>query len=734
MQPASVSVDESARLDALRALDVLDTEPEAAFDALVRVASMVTGTPISLLSLVDCERQWFKANVGLDGTNETPRDIAFCAHAILGKQIFEVPDATRDVRFADNPLVVASPAIRFYAGAPIALSDGYRVGTLCVIDRVARVLSDAQREILSNLAHVAAQALEGRRATGNTQTLSEKLAEQHQLLRVTLRSIGDGVITACPEGSVIWMNPVAERLTGWDRKTARGEPLRRIMGFDGQDPSAPARAPVERSSDREGAGGEVRRSSLTSKSGRTIDMESCRSPILNDAGTTIGQVVVFRDVTEQQRLSQALTYRATHDSLTGLANRCQFEGRLEHAHQAVKVGGKPGVLLFIDLDRFKVVNDNCGHAAGDRLLQQVAKTLRGSVRTSETIARLGGDEFGILLESCTIEAARQIGERLCDHMETFRFVHDDHRMRIGTSIGLVPIDHHWDTASEILKAGDAACYAAKQDGRNRLHVWFESDAAVHAISGEMHWASRIERALDSDRFTLYAQIIEPIAAVKSGLHAEVLLRMLDDDGSIIPPSAFLPAAERFQLTPRLDRLVLDRALAWLSRDPSSDAVARLSVNLSGQSLSDRAFCEWAVAKLSRVESHLRGRLCLEITETSAVMHLAEAAKFLSQLRTLGVRIALDDFGAGASSFGYLKTLAVDVLKIDGQFIRGLIDDPLNAAAVRCFVDVARVLGLETVAEFVENPAVYARLQEMGVDFAQGFLLHRPAPLDQLISP
>lgn len=731
MQPAPIPLNEAARLRSLQALDVLDTGPEAEFDALVRVASIVTGTPISLISLIDAERQWFKANIGLPEAKETPRDIAFCSHAILDDEVFEVPDATQDVRFADNPLVADRPDIRFYAGAPIELSDGQRVGTLCVIDRVPRTLTDAQRDILTALAYAAAQAFEGRRAIRTTKKLAGELAEQHELLRVTLHSIGDAAITADAERNVVWLNPVAEQLTGWTSAEAEGQALRRVLHLEGgkvltegnEEPLHERRA-VARSVDR---------ATMTSRTGRTIDIECSEAPIRQGGGAIAGFVLVFRDVTERLRMSDELTHRATHDSLTGLVNRGEFELRLERARLTVAAGGATGVLMFIDLDRFKVVNDTCGHAAGDRLLRQIARILRDCMRAEDTVARLGGDEFGVLLEGCALDMAQQIGQRLCDYMERFRFVHEDQRMRIGTSIGVVSIDTRWTTAAAVLKAADGACYAAKQQGRNRVHVWFEADAAMHALSGETHWASRIEQALDNDLFVLYAQVIEPLFHKERGVHAEVLLRMRDADGSLIGPTSFLPAAERFQVAARIDRWVVERSLTWLRRYPSKDVIARLSVNLSGQSLGDSDFCEWLMSILSDAGADVCRRLCLKITETSAVTHLAEAAKILARVRTLGVRIALDDFGAGASSFGYLKTLVVDVLKIDGQFVQGVVDDPLDEAAVRCFVDVAKVMGLETVAEFVDRPAVLARIEEMGIDFAQGSLLHRPKPIDQLIA-
>lgn len=317
-------------------------------------------------------------------------------------------------------------------------------------------------------------------------------------------------------------------------------------------------------------------------------------------------------------------------------------------------------------------------------------------------------------------------------MDDFRFVHENRRFRIGTSIGLVPVDKRWASTAAIQQAADTSCYAAKEAGRNRVHAWFDTDAAMRARHHEIQWTSRIEQALDQDGFVLFAQRIQSIKEEAKGVHAEVLLRMRNEDGSLALPGAFLPAAERFHLVSRIDRWVLRQLLERLGGLPSMDLIESLSVNLSGQSVGDRAFHAWALELFAAAGRSVCSKICLEITETAAVTNLADAAIFIAQVRHAGVKVALDDFGAGASSFGYLKALAVDYLKIDGQFIRDLVSDPLDDAAVRCFADVARLMGLKTVAEFVDSADVLERLRVIGVDFAQGYLLHRPEPIDGLI--
>lgn len=1118
MNSVIVPDNEKERLAVLKTLAILDTPPEAEFDALVRIASVMCGAPIALISLIDTERQWFKANVGLLGVTETPRDVAFCSHTILGSEVLEVPDATLDTRFAENPLVTGNPEIRFYAGAPITLSDGNRVGTLCVIDRQPKWLDDRQREILKSLAILVATSLEGRRgvrqykqaalglqtneenlrrlyeatpammhsidlngrlltvsdiwlsklgytrdevigkpssgyltpesreyaksvvlplffktarcenveyqmvakdgtvldvllsailefdADGNpsrslavveditqrrivehqlvekrqrlahiidsthlgtwewnvqtgevvfnerwaeiigqslaslapvtiqtwidnthpddlkhsgelleqhfvdsavryecevrmrhqdghwawvhsrgrvmTRTadgkpewmfgiheditehiaeqkalqearervslatdsgrigiwdwdiaantliwdpwmyrlygftprvgvsaydlwsrhvhpddfksaeqalkqgvsgekpfdtefrivwsdgsvhhirgtgrvtrdaagkpirmvganwdvtearrLSSKLAEQHELLEVTLRSIGDAVITTDAKGSVTWLNPVAERMTGWTASEAVGRPLGQVFHIVNEETRKPTENPVLVCLEQGKIAGVANHTVLISRDGCEFGIEDSAAPIRNTKGELLGAVLVFHDVTEQRKLTSEMNYRATHDALTGLVNRAEFEARLSRVLQKAHEDRSEHFLLYIDLDQFKLVNDSCGHAIGDQLLQQVSKLLLSVVRERDTLARLGGDEFAVILEHCTAEPAQRIAQQICERMDDFRFMHDGRRFRIGASIGLVPVDNRWATTEFIMQAADTSCYAAKEAGRNRVHAWFDSDLAMRTRHGEMQWTDRIGHALDEGLFVLFAQRIVALDDASHGVRAEVLLRMVDSDGSLIPPGAFLPAAERFHLTSRIDRWVFKRVLEWMKTLPSLDFIENLSINLSGQSVGDRAFQCWAIDLVNEFGPEFCQKLCIEITETAVVTNLADAALFIEKIHAAGIKVALDDFGAGASSFGYLKSLPVDYLKIDGQFIRNLVSDPLDEATVRCFAEVAKVIGVKTVAESVEQPEVLERLRALGVDNAQGFLLHRPGPIDELL--
>lgn len=562
--------------------------------------------------------------------------------------------------------------------------------------------------------------------------MARELEGQHELLRVPLQSIGDAVITTDARETVMWLNPAAERMTGWPASEALGRPLDEVFHIVDEATRQRIDSPVVACLARRESVSPGHQALLVSRGGGEFGIEDTAAPIRNDQGAVLGAVLVFHDVTEQRRLSGEMTYRATHDPLTGLVNRSEFESQLQALWARARREGSTHGLLFIDLDQFKLVNDTCGHSVGDHLLKQVSRLLADAVRSRDTLARLGGDEFGILLEDCDPEQAERVAQKICDRMDQFRFVHEDKRFRIGVSIGMVPLDARWSSTAALQQAADTACYAAKDGGRNRVHVWFDTDAAVNARQFEVQWTSRIEQALDTDAFVLFAQRIVAQRTGAAGLHAEVLLRMRAEDGALVLPGAFLPAAERFHLASRIDRWVLEHVIHWVGAQPSIGELQTLSVNLSGQSVGDRAFHAWAGEKLRAAGPVICAKLCLEITETAAVTNLADAVAFIQQARGAGVRVALDDFGAGASSFGYLKNLPVDYLKIDGQFIRDLMTDPLDDVAVRCFVDVARVVGVRTVAEFVDQPEVLARLQAMGVDYAQGYLLHRPEPLSLLL--
>ncbi len=451
--------------------------------------------------------------------------------------------------------------------------------------------------------------------------------------------------------------------------------------------------------------------------------------IVRDAqGEPDYMIAQIQDVTEAHQLSEQLTYQARHDPLTGLINRHEFERRVQNLLQPGTPARGPHAMCYIDLDQFKLVNDTCGHIAGDELLKQVTAVMQQRIRRHDALARLGGDEFGLLMEDCPLEVARRIADDLRAEVEAFQFHWDKLIHHVGVSIGLVAIDADTQNMTELFKQADSACYAAKDGGRNRIHVYREDDVMLATREGEMQWVSRINKALKDDSFELYAQTIAPIGDCDGAMrHFEILLRMRQEDGALIPPGAFLPAVERYNLSSRLDAWVVGSILRILSEQADiCQRTACCAINLSGQTLGNRDFLEY-VCNTIREFDVSPDILCFEITETAAISNLSDATHFINHLKELGCRFALDDFGSGLSSFAYLKNLPVDYLKIDGMFVRDVLTDPIDLAMVRSINDIGHVMGKETIAEFVENDEILAKLREIGVDYAQGYGVGRPEP-------
>jgi diguanylate cyclase (GGDEF)-like protein/PAS domain S-box-containing protein len=438
-----------------------------------------------------------------------------------------------------------------------------------------------------------------------------------------------------------------------------------------------------------------------------------------------------QDVTARNQTERELKFRASHDVLTGLINRREFEHRLERLLSSAFDDSVTHALCFMDLDQFKVVNDTCGHAAGDALLKQLGHDLSKTVRQRDTLARLGGDEFGVLMEHCTLSQARRAVKQLQNAVDEFRFSWQDHEFTIGVSIGLVAIDESSLDVSEIMKRADAACYMAKDRGRNQVCEYRQHDDKLTQLRGEMNWATVINGALKEDRFELYAQRIERIGKGRK-MHFELLLRMISSEGDIIAPGAFLPSAERYSLMRKIDEWVVRHAFELLALHPDFlSKVEFVAVNLSGHSLSNPALLDQIMDWLEEFDTDLE-KICFEVTETAAIANLGAAMRFFSTLKGLGCRFALDDFGTGLSSFSYLKNLPVDFLKIDGQFVRNMAIDPIDHAMVKSINEIGHLMGLQTIAEFVESDQILAELRVIGVDYAQGYAIGKPQPFRNLL--
>ena len=561
--------------------------------------------------------------------------------------------------------------------------------------------------------------------------VEEALHSEKERALVTLSSIGDGVIRADAQGRIDYMNPVAERLTGWTSQKAIGLPVHEVFRIVDEGTRQSLLDPLE-SCLHEGTVVESPgHALLLSDDGKEYSVRDTAAPIRDRRGNLLGAVLVFKDVTQLRGMEREMIYLASHDALTGLINRREFEARLKRAVRTARAEQRHHVLLYLDLDEFKIINDTCGHLVGDEMLKQITALLRSRVRRSDTLARLGGDEFGVLLEDCPLDQARQIAEEIRRTVRDFRFCWKDQIFEVGVSIGFVQVNNDTGDLAQAMSAADAALYVAKDSGRNRVHEYEADDTLVAERYGEMQWIHRIQRALEEKRFRLFYQLIQPLGAENTGheLLCEVLLRMLDTNGNIVEPSAFMSAAERYHLIGELDRWVFRtafRALAEAQRREAARPVL-FALNVSAQSLADETFLSFV---LEQIESSLVDprRLCFEITETAAISKLDSAIRFISSLKVKGCRFILDDFGSGLSSFAYLKDLSMDFLKIDGEFVQNMVEDRVKRAMVESIHQIGHVMGLQTIAEWVENRQTLDALRELGVDYAQGYWLCRPQPL------
>lgn len=464
--------------------------------------------------------------------------------------------------------------------------------------------------------------------------------------------------------------------------------------------------------------------------GSYFQAEYWAHPIIED-GILTGSVISFLDITERRKKEDELSYQASHDSLTGLLNRLEFERRLSESIKFENIENNEHAMLFLDLDQFKVINDTCGHAAGDELLRQISEVLRNSIRHNDTLARIGGDEFAILMESCELEKAKKVAKSILDAVNNFHFSWEGKVFRIQISIGLISVNTEFKFISELFIQADAACYLAKDAGRNRIHVYHPNDSDMAKRHSEIQWVTKIYSALEENRFLLYAQ---PIISIKkqSESHFELLLRMKDSSSKIIPPGEFLPSAERYDLIEKLDHWVIENSFKILSNSIEFlEKINFVSINLSGKSLSSNSLLTTIINNLeaSKIPAN---KICFEITETAAIANFSNALNFINHLKSKGFLFALDDFGTGLSSFEYLKKLPVDFLKIDGVFVKEIADNPIDYEFVKSINGIGHVMGMKTIAEFVENEDILEKLSEIGVDYAQGYALGKPTPLESII--
>lgn len=554
---------------------------------------------------------------------------------------------------------------------------------------------------------------------------------QRERAGITLRAISDAVITTDNSGRIEFMNPAAERLTGWPFADARGLSLPRVFRALDEVTREYLPNPVEMTLRERRAVPPTARTMLRRRDGTEISIDEQTAPLHDPRGNVAGAVLVFQDVSAERRFTAELSYQATHDALTDLPNRREFENRVTTA-LALARPQEPLAVVYLDVDQFKVVNDTSGHAAGDELLRAVGAALKRVLRRTDLLARLGGDEFGLLVTRCPPDRAMQITEAMRDAIYRLGFTWEDRTYRVTASIGLVCVDEPGRSLTEVLGAADRACYLAKDRGRNRVQIHDPADTEMQRRRGETGWVSEIHRAIAEGRLRLYAQKIYHLRD-EGGCaeHCEILIRMVNQQGEIVPPMAFLPAAERFGLMTDIDRWVIEQCFAQLAeRQAHGDAPGLCAINLSGASLNDERMLDHIRTQIDR-HAITPATICFEITETVAIAALGRVGTFMRELRTLGCRFSLDDFGSGMSSFGYLRELPVDYIKIDGRFVKSMATDHIDRAIVQSIQQIGEVMGIATIAEWVEDPATISLLRDMGVNYAQGYAVGRPAPFEEM---
>ncbi len=634
---------------------------------------------------------------------------------------------------------------RFVAGqASAAEVEGWKEEIFAINEAVtpaARAFSDALGEgsrlilrllLVVNLAAalglIVLALLRTHKLLAQRHAFADALQQEKERAQITLQSIGDGVITTDVDGAIAYMNPAAEVLTHWKAEQAVGLPLSALFNLLDENAQADSFTLIEHILSGQLSGGVSDHSKLIQRlDGSTVSVTLVGSPI-HTTGKVSGTVLVLHDMTQERQYIANLSWQATHDALTGLANRREFEFRLEQTLHQLSRQPARHALMFLDLDQFKLVNDTCGHAAGDELLRHICALLQSGLREGDTLARLGGDEFGILLENCTAEASEKIAENLRQTVQNLHFVWKGRPFVTTVSVGLVHITQSPATLESLLRAADMACYMAKEKGRNRVQLYHPDDSELSLRFGEMAWVQRLHMALEENRFCLYAQEIASLGHVGgAGGHVEILLRLHDEAGRMILPDSFIPAAERYGLMTSLDRWVVENVFKIIAQcmtrqDPRP--MAMCAINLSGNTIGDDEFLIFLRQQFVTYAVPPE-MICFEITETSAISNLASAIKFINELKDLGCHFSLDDFCAGMSSFAYLKHLPVDFLKIDGSFVRDMLDDPINRAMVEVINHIGHVMGKRTIAEFVETPQIEQALLEIGVDYAQGYIIQRP---------
>ncbi len=704
-------------------------DKDAFFNNVCRAAQEITKSQLAAFPVINKDKRTYRflsatgleceklQNLTLDINDGGP-----CIRTIINNKTLLINDVASDSR--SNNSLSARLSVKSLLITPVTLNDT-PYGAIAVY-KTQDDFDSVDEQLLNQFSQSVQMAIINMRLVNVIKTERERA-------EVTLHSIGDAVITTNTNGEIEYMNHVAESLTAWSLNESKNKAVQTVFRIEDLDTGEPIHDIVKSCLDD---GISINKSllSLVSKNGNKKDIESSISPILNTSGNAEGVVIVFHDETQRRHLENTIKHQAVHDPLTDLLNRDAFNSEVsDHVSSAIN-NNKTHVLCHMNLDRFKLINDTAGHSAGDQCLIEVTALILSCIRSEDILSRLGGDEFGLILKNCTLKSALKITNKIVNVVSKMKFSWEDCDYKLGISIGLNPLNEgSQDTANAIRKA-DLACYTAKELGRSQVYVYQEQDSELISRQEESYWARRIHNAIESNRLCLFAQ---PIVSLKNvnhlKTHVEVLVRLLDEDDQLIKPEAFIPAAERYNLMHLLDRKIIYETFSFISKYADHDEDnTHFSINLSSNTLTDKTIVDdiMNMAKTFAIDTKT---ICFEITESAVIKNLQQAKKLIKSLKSVGFKFALDDFGCGLSSFQYLKNMPVDYLKIDGSFVADMVNNNIDQAMVAAINEVGHNMGIETIAEYVENDQIIKKLQDLKVDLAQGYGIQQPKPLEEVLT-
>ena len=561
--------------------------------------------------------------------------------------------------------------------------------------------------------------------------LNNDLYAQKEHLRILLSTIMDSVITTDAQGLITYMNPEAEKLTGFFLDSVKNQAINRVFTLIDQNNQV-LNSPINDCLTSKKVPSSLQYGTLLNREKNKFDIQYAVSLLYDKDTTLIGAEIVFQNITQTKNMQDELRYNAVHDSLTGLINRREFERVLNEAVKDYRSKGIPYILCYLDLDFFKLINDAAGHTAGDFLLQEVTGILKKRLRKTDILARLAGDEFGVLILNSSLDTGKKICQELIEAVNSIRFHWNDKVYRLGMSVGMVALSDPERSASQLLSDVDIACYAAKSEGRNQIYV-FESEKTLFGHNHDMMVINNIQEAIEQGRLVFYIQkIVSTKPDIPQNPYFEILIRLKNENNKIIEASNFVVIAERFNLMLTVDRWILSQMLEHNDKSLANVDNAIFSINLSANSLNDTNFLPFLL-ELIKKSTLPPERLCFEITETAAMNHISKTIETVNKLQELGCKIALDDFGVGLSSFSYIKNFSVNYIKIDGSFVKNVATKEVDKTIVITINEMAHRLGIKTVAEYVENPEILKMMTEIGIDYVQGYAIGEPMPLSKLIS-